>query len=133
MTWVTFPDRASFDAYHQAACAANGIPRPGKNAADNATVHIDHQWTDAWVNITGAFVAAPGAYLLVNVPPEDVTIYGLTVAPNPPRFPTPDDPRPPSIVFNGASRNILTVAADWHQPIPTSWTDPVTHITYTVP
>jgi hypothetical protein len=45
---VRFPNAAAFTTWHDAACAARGIPRPGRNAATGA-VEVDACWTTAWV------------------------------------------------------------------------------------
>lgn len=126
MAWVTFTSRAAFDAYQQAACTAGAIPRPGYKASDNKTVQINNQWTLAWADIFGAFNSTSGTFLLANVPDADVATYGLTVAPNTPTF------NPNRIVFEGATRTIFSVAKDWLQPKPVTWTDPHDGHIYTV-
>src|SRR5262245_6970215 len=127
MTWVVFADRASFDAYHLAACTAHSVPRPGRNQQSSVPA-ILNTWTQGWVDIFGAFVASPNSFLLVNVPPEDVAAFALTLAQNDPVIPFPSGTR--TIVWNGVARTIFSVAKDWLQPKPVTWTDPVTGLVY---
>ena len=53
MAWYEFPGatmtrkRAAFLAWHNAACTAEGIPRPGRNAA-TGELALDECWTDAY-------------------------------------------------------------------------------------
>lgn len=77
MAWVEFADKAAFVAYHDRACADQGIPRPGQNTASGKDA-LDAQWTTAWV--------APiddGGTLKAFVGVDEVAAYGLmpTVAP----------------------------------------------------
>jgi hypothetical protein len=45
--WHQWPDLEAFNAWHDTACAALGIPRPGRNAA-TGEVDVDAQWTTAY-------------------------------------------------------------------------------------
>ena len=70
--WAAFKDEADFVAYHDAACADQGIPRPGENQATGA-VDLDAQWTTAHVD-----PVMDDMTLKAQVPAEDVATYGLT-------------------------------------------------------
>lgn len=127
MTWVTFSDRASFDAYHLAACNVRSIPRPGYRQSNNSP-QLMGQWTNAWSDLFGVFTANAQQFLLANVPAADVATFGLTVVPNDPVIPFPTGTR--TILFLGSNRTIFSVAPDWQQPKPATWTDPNTGTTY---
>ena len=45
--WVAFTS-AEFTAWHDAECAARGIPHPGRRQSDG-TVQVDNEWTTSWV------------------------------------------------------------------------------------
>jgi hypothetical protein len=48
MSWAYFQNQAAYDAYHNAVCADQGIPRPGRRQSDQSPA-ILNCWTDAWV------------------------------------------------------------------------------------
>jgi len=48
MTWVQFADKTSFVNYHDASCAARGIPKPGQIQKTGMDA-LGNQWTTAWV------------------------------------------------------------------------------------
>jgi hypothetical protein len=49
MLWAYFQNQAAWDAYHNAVCADQAIPRPGRIQASQAPA-ILNCWTDAWVD-----------------------------------------------------------------------------------
>ena len=49
--WYRWPDLAAFTIWHDAACAALGIPHPGRNA-QSGEVDTDAQWTTAYTEPT---------------------------------------------------------------------------------
>lgn len=49
--WYGWTSRSAFDAWHDAVCAALGIPHPGLNAA-TGEIDEDAQWTTAYVEPT---------------------------------------------------------------------------------
>jgi hypothetical protein len=79
--WVAFKDETDFLAFHDAACADHGIPRPGENVATDA-LDMDAQWTTAYVD-----PVLDDMTLKALVPVEDVATYGLTET-SPPKVTT---------------------------------------------
>jgi hypothetical protein len=69
MSWYAWTDLAAFSTWHDAACAALGIPHPGRNAA-TGEVDPDAQWTVAYTEpVVGSDVrAAVEDYVAVLVP-----------------------------------------------------------------
>lgn len=49
MTWHRWPSLAAFDAWHNTACSALGIPHPGHNAATGEP-DLDATWTTAYTD-----------------------------------------------------------------------------------
>jgi hypothetical protein len=76
MIWVLFANFAAFETYHDAVCAAHGIPLPGRSAA-TGDEQLDHKWTTSWVRPLqiGPTALSP---VVALVPDEDVVTYGLT-------------------------------------------------------
>lgn len=81
MAWVVFASAIAFNNYHQAACAANNIPRPGYRE-DNNVVQILAQWTTSWAQ---PVYAGPNVFSPIKcvVPDADVVTYGLTTTTDP--------------------------------------------------
>jgi hypothetical protein len=48
MSWAYFQNQAAYDAYHNAVCTDQAIPRPGRIQSTQAPA-ILNCWTDAWV------------------------------------------------------------------------------------
>jgi hypothetical protein len=48
MVWAYFQNQAAYDAYHNAVCADQAIPRPGRIQSTQSPA-ILNCWTDAWV------------------------------------------------------------------------------------
>ena len=112
--WVSFVDEAAFVAFHDAACADNAIPHPGRNGA-TGEVDPDAQWTTAYTDpvIDAGEIKAP-------VPAADVDTYGLTVTTAPvwtdeAGAPVADPPAPPAWEWHKAPGERL---ADLDVPAP---------------
>jgi hypothetical protein len=105
---VAFANEGDYHAWHDAECAARGVPFPGHNQATGEP-EVLAQWTTAVV----APVVDDG-YWCVTVTAEQVAadpvLKGLEVW----TFKNPT-PVPPSA---------------YEVPLPPTWTDPATDITY---
>jgi hypothetical protein len=85
--WRQWTSLADFDSWHDAACAALGIPHPGFNAA-TGEVDEDAQWTTAY---TEAVEVSPDDWRAVVE--DDVTELvpeGLGVPCDPPPYVEPE-------------------------------------------
>lgn len=130
MTWAYFQNQAAWDAYHNAACADNGIPRPGKLQSDQS-VQIPNCWTDAWVNPIQFKAQGNVTTWIAHVPEADVTKYNLTNT-------VPDS----AVVQNRNGTVTVTVGGrayiaepttiTWRKAKPATWTDPDTGKVYPV-
>jgi hypothetical protein len=84
LMWHQWPDLAAFTAWHDAACAALGIPHPGFNVA-SGEIDEQAQWTTAYTSpvVTATDVRAvvehdvaalvPDGLGVPCDPPDDVT------------------------------------------------------------
>lgn len=82
MIWVEFTD-----AWHDAACRAQGVPKPGENAKTR-DVALNAQWT------TAVYQPVDDAGMLkALVSEEDAATYGLETV-KAPVFPAPGDTKP---------------------------------------
>jgi hypothetical protein len=79
--WHQWPTVAAFDAWHADACAALGIPHPGRNAA---TGDIDEQaqWTTAYTD--PVVVAVDDVRAVVEADVAELVPDGLGVPCDPP-------------------------------------------------
>lgn len=122
-TWVTFGSGpaaiTAFNTYHTAACAANGIPKPGYRQSDNV-IQILNQWTTCWVR---PIVDGPTAFSPIKalVPDADVATYGLT---------TTTAPNFPNNITGLGGDTIQAYTGTVDQTKPPTWTDPNTNIVY---
>lgn len=89
MTWVEFADEAAFRQFHDAACKALGIPKPGENEG-TGEVALDAQWTTGYVTPID-----DRGTLKAQVDIDDVKTYGLTET-QPPIWPVPGDTKTPA-------------------------------------
>jgi hypothetical protein len=135
MAWAYFQNQGAYDAYHNAVCADQAIPRPGRIHSSQAPA-ILNCWTDAWVepiqlrgsgNVTtwaaqipDSHAAQYDAVLGVVVPDSavvfnsDGTVTITGVAPQPRTFIR--DPltltfkktKPPTYVMDGVTYNTAT-------------------------
>lgn len=109
MPWVIFDDRATFDAWHNDACATRGIPRPGRNGASDAP-EIMACWTNAWVDPFSVGGGDPAILATVSddeaasLNPVDVTVDELTGAMSMVRRGTTDDPKDVSAILDDSWR-----------------------------
>jgi hypothetical protein len=83
-----WPSLAAFDAWHDAACAALGIPHPGRNAA-TGEVDPDAQWTTAYTEPT--VVTDDDVRAVVEDDVAQLVPEGLGVPSDPPPSPQLDD------------------------------------------
>lgn len=85
--WYSWPDEASFNAWHSTVCTGLGIPHPGVNEA-TGEVDLDAQWTTAY---TQAVEVTPTDWRAV-VEPAVATVYtnGLGTPSDPPPTPEPE-------------------------------------------
>jgi hypothetical protein len=130
MSWAYFQNQAAWDSYHNAACVAHAIPRPGYRASNNTTVMLANQWTDAWVNPIQFKAQGNVTTWVAQVPDVDVTTYGLTAIPD------------TAVVFNPNGTISVTVGGrtyvnepltmNFHKSKPPTWTDPHDGHVYTV-
>jgi hypothetical protein len=83
-----WPSLAAFDAWHDNACAALGIPRPGHNAA---TGQLDKaaQWTTAYTD--PVVVAVDDVRAVVEADVAELVPDGLGVPCDPPEPETEPD------------------------------------------
>ena len=86
--WHQWADLAAFTVWHDAACAALGIPHPGYNAA---TGQLDEaaQWTTAY---TTPVTTEAGVLAVVEPDVAAQVPTGLGVPCDPPPAPDLDDP-----------------------------------------
>jgi len=103
VTWTAFADEAAFCAWHDQACADNGIPHPGSNLA-SGLVDTAAQWTTAYVDPW--IDHAAGDVIKANLPDADLERYGLKPT-EPPSWEPSDLHQPPE-----------HPTWDWHQPVP---------------
>lgn len=128
LSYAYFQNQAAWDAYHNAACAAHAIPRPGYRADDNATVMVAECWTDAWVDPIQFKQAGNVTTWVARVPDADVATYGLTAIPD------------SAVVWNLDGSATVTVGGKTYvsEPLtmnfrkakPPTWTDPKTGTVY---
>jgi len=134
MAYAYFQNQAAWDAYHNAACAANAIPHPGYRASDNSTVMIDAQWTDAHVAPIQMKGTGNVTTWAARVPDADVATYGLNAIPD------------SAVVYgkdaNGMPNGTVTVTVggktyvsepltiNFRKQKPPTWTDPKTGTVY---
>jgi len=85
--WRQWTSLAAFDAWHDAACAALGIPHPGRNAA-TGEIDEDAQWTIAYTEPT--VVADDDWRAVVEADVAQLVSDGLGVPCDPPPSPEPD-------------------------------------------
>jgi hypothetical protein len=85
LMWRQWSDLASFDAWHDTACAALGIPHAGYNAA-TGELAPDAQWTTAYTN--PVVVAVDDVRAVVEPDVAALVPTGLGAPSDPP--PTPD-------------------------------------------
>jgi len=79
VTWYSWPNLSAFTVWHDAACAALGIPHPGRNAATN-NVDENAQWTTAYTDpFVGSDVRAYVEQDVAEIVPEGLGV--LSVAP----------------------------------------------------
>jgi hypothetical protein len=83
--WYRWTDLAAFTAWHDAACAALGIPHPGNNAA-TGELDPDAQWTTAYTNAVQ--VGADDVRAVVEDDVAELVPTGLGEPSDPP--PAPD-------------------------------------------
>jgi hypothetical protein len=135
MAWAYFQNQAAYDTYHNAVCADQAIPKPGRIQSTQAPA-ILNCWTDAWVdpiqlrgsgNVTTWAAQIPDAHattydavLGIVVPDENVVFNGdgtvtiTGVAPQPRTF--VQDPvsftwrkaKPPTYTMDGITYNTAT-------------------------
>jgi hypothetical protein len=97
MAWAYFQNQAAWNTYHNAVCAAEGIPKAGRNAASNEPA-IMECWTDAFIapiqiksqgNVTTWAAQIPDAHVTqydpqlgITVPDSAVTFSPANVTPS---------------------------------------------------
>ena len=86
--WHQWPDLASFDVWHDAACEALGIPHAGFNAA-TGDLDPDAQWTTAY---TTPVTTEAGVLAVVEPQVAELVPTGLGVPCDPPPPADLDDP-----------------------------------------
>lgn len=132
MAWAYFQNQASWDAYHNAVCTAEGIPRPGKRRSDNA-VQINNQWTNASVDPIQVKGTGNVTAWVAHVPDSHIATYNISLS-------VPDS----AVKFNADGMVTFTfnnrtytgqpiVGFNWRKAKPSTWTDPDTGIVYQVP
>ena len=84
--WYRWTNRASFDVWHTAACAALGIPHPGRNAA-TGVIDEQAQWTTAYTD--PVVVAADDVRAVVEPQVAELVPTGLGEPSDPPPAPDP--------------------------------------------
>lgn len=134
MAWAYFQNQAAWDTYHDAVCAAQGIPRPGYLASDDATVMIDACWTDAWTDPLQFKAQGNVTTWIAQVSDEDVTTYNLTAIPDsavvfPPLFSTD----PIKVTIGNRTYTVEPTTLAYRKAKPAIWVDPRTNISYPVP
>ena len=113
MTWYAFDGvtpadkQAAFVAWHDTVCAAEQIPRPGRNQADQ-TIQVDETWTTAYAD---ALQLTDGR-LVVALADDDPHTAGLT--------PTVVDVGDP---FTGGGDLAGAVVVSDAKSIPERWTE----------
>ena len=82
MAWAYFQNQAAYDAYHNAVCADQGIPRPGRLQSTQEPA-VMTQWTDAWAdpiqlrsqgNVTTWATQIPDAHVVQYDPVLGITL-----------------------------------------------------------
>jgi hypothetical protein len=84
--WYRWPSVGSFDAWHATACAALGIPHPGRNQA-TGEIDPDAEWTTAYTDVIE--VAADDWRAIVEPAVAALVPDGLGVPCDPPPSPDP--------------------------------------------
>ena len=87
MTFYRWPSVAEFTTWHDAACAALGIPHPNRNAA-TGEIDPDAQWTTAYTEPT--VVAADDVRAFVDDDVAALVPDGLGAPSAPPPAPETD-------------------------------------------
>lgn len=122
VSYAYFQNLAAWNTYHDAACLAHAIPRPGYRSDDNTTVMLSSCWTDAWVDPMQIKQQGNVTTWVALVPDADVATYSLTAIPD------------TAVVFNLDGTVSVTVGnktyvvepttITWRKPKPATWTDP---------
>jgi hypothetical protein len=130
MAYAYFQNQAAWDTYHNAVCAAQAIPRPGYRADDDATVMLQNQWTDAWVDPIQFKQQGNVTTWVARVPDADVVTYALNAIPD------------SAVVFNADGTISVTIGnrtyvaepttLSYRKAKPPTWTDPKTGTVYTI-
>jgi hypothetical protein len=130
MSWAYFQNQAAWDTYHNAVCAANAIPRPGYNAADDTTVMLDNCWTDSWVVPMQMKGTGNVTTWIAHVSDEDVLTYGLNAVPDSAVVIAVDGTI--TVTVGGKIYIQEPLSFNVHKPKPPTWTDPHDGHVYTI-
>jgi hypothetical protein len=79
MPWAYFQNQAAWDAYHNAVCAAQSIPRPGRIQRTGGPAILS-QWTDAWADPIQVKGTGNVTAWVAHVPDADLVTYNLTLS-----------------------------------------------------
>ena len=131
MSWAYFQNQAAWDTYHDAACLANAVPRPGYNAANDTTVMLDNCWTDSWVVPIQFKRTGNVSTWVAQVPDADVVTYGLTAIPDSAVVTDPDTGII-TVTVGGRTYVAEPLSFNVHKPKPPTWTDPHDGHVYTI-
>jgi hypothetical protein len=134
MAWAYFQNQAALDAYENAVCADEGIPRAGYNQATGEPAVL-HCWTDAWLepiqlrgqgnvrtwagHIPDAHVTQYAAVLGATVP-DSAVVFGVGANG------LPDG----TVTVQGQSYTLQPNTLTYKKTKPATWTDPHSGITY---
>lgn len=126
MAWAYFQNQAAFDAYANAVCTDQAIPKAGYRQSDQTT-QVQHRWTDAWVEPIQIKDQGNVTTWAAHIPDAHVTQYaaflGIAVADS-------------QVVFNGDGTVTITGVAPqprtyvlelntltYKKAKPSTWTD----------
>ena len=128
MSWAYFQNQAAWDAYHNAVCAAQAIPRPGYRADDNATVMMNAAWTTAWVAPIQVKGTGNVTAWVAKVSDADVLTYSLNAVPDSAIVAQTDATGMPTGVYvatvGGKQYVSEPLTFSYHKAKPPTWTDP---------
>lgn len=123
MAFAYFQNLAAWNTYHDAACAAHAIPRPGYRSDNNTTVMLAAQWTDAWVDPMQIKQTGNVTTWVARVPDADVPTFNLTSIPDS-AVVANTVTGTISITVNGQTFVVEPTTITWRKPKPATWTDP---------
>ncbi len=133
MACAVFSTKNQLQAFVSAIAADLGLPRPGKRQSDQR-FQFQNQWTNAQFDVEVATVNVNGTDrkigLVRGIPQQAVTRYGLNTLSDP----VNNGDGTWNVAYQGTVYTVTLVDDPvnypFRLPIPATWTDPASGVTY---